>query len=228
MAGADNGHASRAEPAGGNPRQPYRVCRRGVAYSIDAIRDRTVTWRNPLRAALAALLLPLALSTCRPAYVDGEPNLDSPYFKPPTGSTLHIRQPVAVDAGRDRAYFQAGRRRAWHEVNEYRAYCALVLTDRADRERTIAPGRYRVEAVSLQHLFQLAGARARASPVSRRDEGHDGYHVLALALKLCGPDPRLEGLACARWGLPQGMPRVTVRVMREALGDRFALELASP
>ena len=51
--------------------------------------------------------------------------------------------------------------------------------------------------------------------------------MLALFLKLAGPDPRLEGLVCAHWTLPQGMPAITVRDMRASLGPGFALRLAS-
>lgn len=197
-------------------------------------RSRRARWaacagRAPAGAGgrLGSLVLLLSLVACQPAYIEGEPNLDSPYYRPPTGSTLEIREPVVVDAGRDRVYFQRGRRRAWHEVNEYRAYCALMLAERADQARTIEPGSYRVEAVSRRHLFQLARAPARALPVDRRDRGRDDYRVLALVLRLSGPDRRLEGLACAQWELPQGMARVTVRGIRASLGTAFALHLAS-
>lgn len=175
------------------------------------------------------VLVSMLLAGCNPAFLDGRPNLSSPYYRPATGSMLEIRQPVEVAARSDRAYFQDGRQRAWQEVNEYRPYCALMVTERADQARTIAPGTYRVEAVSQRPVFQLARwpAPARAVPVAERNRGRDDYHALALVLKLAGPDERLQGLACVEWGLPQGLPEVTVEGIRASLGPGFELQLAA-
>ena len=178
---------------------------------------------------LAGVIALFLLVACQPARLDGQPNPDSPYFRPPTGSTLEIREPVEVSARRDRVYFQDGRRREWHQVNEYGAYCALMLAARADQARTLEPGSYVVEAVSRRYLFGVArhDVPARAVPVAERDRGgREDYRVLALVLALSGPDSRLEALVCARWGLPQGMAKVTLRDIRETLGTGFELRLA--
>lgn len=184
-----------------------------------------------MKAGLATAGLAVALAACQPAYLDGRPNLDSPYYRPPTGSTVEILAPLPVAARSDRVYLQQGRNLPWYDVNEFRAYCALLLEDRADQARTIEPGRYTVRAVASRTLFQLARtSRPRALPVMRsdRDDSRDDYRVLALVMKLAGPDPQVQALACADWGIPQGGPRVTVRVIRAALGDRVALRLAEP
>lgn len=182
-----------------------------------------------MKIGLALAALALALAACQPAYRHGEPNLASPYYRPPVDSTLEILEPVAVAARSDRVYFQKGRSVPWYEVNEFGAYCALMLEDKANRARSIEPGRYTVRAVSSRRLFQLAHAPRPVAVRAARfgdDDGGEDYNVLALVLALEGPDARVRALACADWGIPQGMPRVTVRMMRAALGDAFDLRLA--
>lgn len=183
-----------------------------------------------MQAPFVLPALALLLAGCQPAYLDGAPNLSSPYYRPPAGSTLEILRAVTMPAGSDRLYFQDGRLRRWYEVNEYRAYCALVLEGEAGGVTAIAPGDYTVRAVSNRYLFRLARsnrpAAMRAVSLEGRDDSGEDYRVLALILDLEGPDPRVHALACANWGIPSGMPRVTVRSIRASLGEGFELRLA--
>ena len=183
-----------------------------------------------MRCRIALLAAGLLLAGCQPAYVDGEPNPESPYYSPPTGSVLEIRQPLDVPARSDRVYFQRGDTMPWHEVNQYSAYCALRLENKASEPRRIAPGTYTVREVSTQHLFQLAQADTGVVPVrgvafDGSDDSREDYQVLAMVLALDGPDQQVEALACADWGLPQVMRRVTLESIGRSLGDHAELRL---
>ncbi len=178
-----------------------------------------------------AFILGLALAGCQPAYINGEPNTSSPYYRPPTGSVVELSHALEVPARRDRVYFQQGRILPWYEVNEYGAYCALRVRDKASQPQSLDPGRYTVREVSNQHIFMLASRAApRAAAVTVGFDGSDNsredYQTLALVLALEGPDQRVESLACAQWGVPQVMKRVTVEGIRRALGSHASLTLA--
>lgn len=182
-----------------------------------------------MKPAVVLSIIATLLAGCQSAYRNGEPNLSSPWYTPPTGSTLEILQPLSVPARSDRVYFQEGRRLPWQAVNEYRAYCALMLADRSDQARTIAPDDYNVRAVSTRRLFQLAGGLP-AQPIRvasfGTDDSRNDYEVLALVMKLDGPNTQVEALACADWVIPQGIRSVTVETIRASLGAAIELRLA--
>ena len=183
-----------------------------------------------MRLPAVAVILSLALAGCQPAYVDGEPNTASPYYEPPTGSVLELNHTLEVPARGDRVYFQQGRILLWHEVNEYRGYCALRVRDKQSEPQRLEPGRYTVREVSTEHIFMLAARpTVRAAAVAVGFDGNDSsredYQTLALVLALEGPDDRVQSLACAEWGIPQVMPRVTVDGMGRALGSHATLTL---
>ena len=183
-----------------------------------------------MRLAAATAILALALAGCQPAYVDGDPNTASPYYEPPTGSVVELSHPLEVPARSDRVYFQQGRILPWQEVNEYRGYCALRVRDKQSQPQSLEPGRYTVRAVSTEHIFMLAArptvhAAAFAVGFDGNDNSREDYQTLALVLALEGPDERVQSLACAEWGIPQVMPRVTVDGMRRALGSHATLAL---
>lgn len=176
------------------------------------------------------VLITALLAGCQPAYRNGEPNTASPYYEPPTGSVVEINHSLEVPARSDRVYFQEGRILPWQEVNEYGSYCALRVENKASQARRLEPGRYTVREVSTEHIFMLA---ARPAPLAAAftvgfdggDDSREDYQTLALVLGLEGPDDRVQSLACAEWGLPQVMQRVTVEGMRQALGSHASLIL---
>ena len=170
------------------------------------------------------------LAGCQPVYRNGEPNTASPYYEPPTGSVVEINHSLEVPARSNRVYFQQGRILPWHQVNEYRGYCALRVRDKASQAQRLEPGRYTVREVSTEHIFMLASRprlRAAAFPVGfdGSDDSREDYQTLALVLSLEGPDERVQSLACAEWGVPQVMKRVTVDGVRQALGSHAGLTL---
>ena len=66
----------------------------------------------------------------------------------------------------------------------------------------------------------------RAVGLDRNDDSREDYQVLAMVLELQGPNEQVEALACASWGLPQVMRRVTLESIRGALGGYARLRLA--
>ena len=183
-----------------------------------------------MRLPVAAVILAMALAGCQPAYVDGEPNTASPYYEPPTGSVVELNHALEVPARNNRVYFQEGRILPWQDVNEYRGYCALRVRDKQSEPQSLEPGRYTVREVSTEHIFMLAARPPRVAAAftvgfDGNDNSREDYQTLALVLALEGPDDRVQSLACAEWGIPQVMQRVTVDGVRRALGSHATLTL---
>lgn len=173
------------------------------------------------------LVMTMMLIACQPAYRDGRPNPDSPYFRVPGGSQLVVTAPLAVPARSDRVYFQDGQVMPWHEVNRYRPYCALTLAYAEPSPGAVAPGTFTVLESHIRFLFHLAAATPRPLPARRSDaDGIDDYQVQATELVLAAEaQPRVERLICAAWRLPQGSASVTLSHIEQALGDRASLRI---
>lgn len=169
----------------------------------------------------------MMLVACQPAYRDGRPNPDSPYFRIPGGSELVIHAPLEVSARSDRVYFQDGQVMPWHEVNRYQPYCALTLAYAEPAPGRIASGTFTVLESNIRFLFHLAAATPRPFPARRSDaDGIDDYQVQATELILAAAaQPRVERLICAAWRLPQGSASVTLNHIEQALGDRASLRI---
>jgi hypothetical protein len=166
------------------------------------------------------------------------PNEASPYFTVPVDSRLVLRQAVTVPAGDDHVFFQRGRAMRWNEVNIYGTYCSLRLAVRRDIPQTINPDEFVVRKVSQERRFRLAHApasgriqvaalgRTSVAAIDTEDSGFT-YEVLATVMSLqSSRQPDVSELACADWSTPQGVTPISVRRIRQALGDRIELQLA--
>jgi len=181
----------------------------------------------PLR--FAALILSAALGACQPAFINGVPNENSPYFEVPVDSRLVLRDALEVPAREDSAYFQRGRTVRWYDVNIYGTWCVLKLAAKRDAPQTIQADEFVVGKVWSERRYYLGAAPGvRLAAMSfDRDDG-ETYEVMATVMRLHSPrQPEVVQLVCADWGLPQGGTYLTVHKIRRTLGDYLRLELAS-
>lgn len=189
---------------------------------------------------IALIVLTTLLIACQSAFIDGVPNEASPYFTVPVDSTLSLRQMVTLPAGDNNIYFQRGRAMRWNEVNVYGAYCSLKLAVRRDVAQTVAPDDFAVREVSQERRFRLAQAPlprrtqlaalglAQAS-VLEDDDSDSTYEVLATVMHLqSSRQPDVSEMACADWSTPQGITPISVRKMRQTLGEWFDLQIHRP
>jgi hypothetical protein len=170
----------------------------------------------------------LALTgACQPAFINGVPNENSPYFDVPVDSRLLLRSALTVPAREGSAYFQNGRTMPWHEVSIYSTWCVLQLEARRETAQTIEPDAFIVRQVSNERRYHLA-ADTRVARDFDRDDG-ETYEVMATVMQLESPrQPQVRRLVCADWGLPQGGYYLTVAKIRRTLGDHISLELPPP
>jgi hypothetical protein len=174
-----------------------------------------------------AIMLLAELGACQPAFVNGVPNENSPYFEVPVDTRLLLRGAIDVPARADSAYFQRGQTLPWYDVNIYGTWCVLKLAGKRDVPRTIQADEFAVRKVSSERRYYLGaapGMRLVATDFDR-DNG-ESYEVMATVMHLHSPrQPDVSQLVCADWGLPQGGSYLTIHKIRRTLGDFFRLEL---
>jgi hypothetical protein len=191
-----------------------------------------------MRRTTTAVLLML-LCACQPAFIDGVPNEDSPYFVVPVDSQFALKRAVTVLARDDSAYFQDGKSPTWYDVDIYGSWCVLQLESKRDAVQLIEPDRFTVIKVSTERRFYMGreAPPARTMFAARRriatsaDIGigdAQAYEVEATIMQLrSARHPQVRRLICAKWGIPQGGTFLTVRQIRHTLGEFFDLELAT-
>ncbi len=151
-------------------------------------------------------------------------NENSPYFSVPIDSTVVLRRDLEVSSRSDRIFFQDGTIVPLREVNRYLPYCFLKLDIWKETPQRVAPDTFTVRRVYDEMRYQLAVHGIRLAQLDR--SGTD-YQVVAKVHELASErQPDVRDLVCAAWGLPQDMSRVTIKLMREQLGDYFDLQLA--
>jgi len=188
---------------------------------------------------LYALVVIACLAGCSPAYINGTPNENSPYFQLPVGSELQLVRPVEVPAGRDQLYFQNGQTMDWHEVDIYLPHCALQVTSKQEVARPVQPDVFVVTDAYTERYFKqvrspptlipaIKPAAFGAMPLTAggdfdADGGMD-YEVVAVIMTLYSDhQPQVTSLACADWGLPQDTVHITVHKIRRALNGFFTI-----
>jgi hypothetical protein len=175
---------------------------------------------------LSAILL--LLCACQPAFINGVPNEDSPYFEVPPDSRLVLQRVITLPPHSDRAYFQNGSALPWHDVNIYGSWCVLQLERKYPQASRVEPDAFTVTRVWNERRYYL-GRAAAARPVALDLDRGDGqtYEVSATIMHLHAARPSpVSRLVCADWGLPQGGRFLTVSKIRRTLGEWFRLELA--
>jgi hypothetical protein len=185
---------------------------------------------------IVVILFAAVLAACQPAFINGVPNEASPYFTVPLDSKLVLRQALTVPAGEGSVYFQRGRVVRWSEVNVYGTYCSLKLSTKSSAPQTISPDELVVRRVSEERRFRLTRSSPRVQvaalgriPVASIDTDDSGftYEVLATVMQLqSARQSDVTEMACADWSTPQGITPISVRKIRQTLGDWFDLRLA--
>ena len=183
-----------------------------------------------------ALALVVFVSACQTAYKDGQPNEDSPYYEVPVDSKLILHRDLAIPARTDIVYLQRGQIvLKYHQVYRWGTYCELELSRKRDVPQTIEADEFLIYKVKQERVFgeggfmQLAGRGVfgGVAGIMRDNGGKQLYEVVATRMALRSErQPDVQALICASWHSAQAMSYLTIRKIRNTLGDIFSLQLA--
>lgn len=164
------------------------------------------------------------LSACQTAYKDGQSNENAAYFRLPVNSKLMLNQTLTISAKSSRTYFQFGRTRVFHEINQYRPYCELRMQTKGEGAQSVGPAEFIIQQVVREMRFTVDGGLIQLASDPEATE----WLVLATVMHLHSEsEPNVISLACASWGLPQDMSHLTIRKIRATLGDIFTLKMGA-
>lgn len=168
------------------------------------------------------LFLSLTLAACQ--YIPPR-DVNSPFFFPPVGSQLRLTQPLTIPADDAGVFIQYGKPQYsnWR-LNQYYPHCDFEVYTRADHERIIQPDTFTVtRAVRETENVSLAPATV-ADIGSSAGPPHENYMTVLYLHSDKQPD--VFRMTCQQWEDPSQGDHLTVKQIRQALGDLFILTLA--
>lgn len=166
------------------------------------------------------MLIPLvALGACALTTARDEA---SPFYVPPAGSRLILKQTLTIPAEMVGVFIQGGRAVANRDVDQYLPHCRLEVRDRRETVQTVNPDDFLVQRVRRD--VQVV-SNTRTAPLVRVTHG-PSFFIYRTLFDLESPrQPQVRTLVCQHWGHPALDDHLSIRDMRRALGKVMSIEL---
>lgn len=180
------------------------------------------SFRALLPAMASAVLLLPGCSGLIPA---PDPEAAS-YATPKPGSRVEVQETLRVGGGA-RVSLQYGKLKSWRDVYKLEPYCqfhVLRPSERLHEPLQIEPGTFIVERVyRRKDMAALEGVRSAAADAEDFNNS-PSQRTMATHLELSSAaQPDVQRLVCARWADPFAHNHVSIRDIRESLGDLVRL-----
>lgn len=156
----------------------------------------------------------------------------------PAGSTLTLTRPLTVPANQVAVFLQNGEVRPSGAINQYYPHCKFELRHRRETAQSVQTDSFHIGKVSQEighsvalDELRLAGASVGIGIHIGIGDSGDGGSLQAFSTRLRLDSPRqpdVYRLSCGQQALLHEGRHVSIREMRQALGDVFTLELAGP
>ena len=146
----------------------------------------------------------------------------SPFYVPPAGSRLILNQTLTIPPENVGVFIQGGRAVGNREVDQYLPHCRLELRDRREAAQTVNPDEFRVERVRRD--VQVV-SNTRTGPLVQVGHGPSFFIYRTLLDLSSAQQPQVRTLVCQHWGHPALDDHLSIRNMRQALGEVMSLEL---
>lgn len=148
------------------------------------------------------------------------------YATPKPGSRVEVQETLTVSGGA-RVSLQYGRLKSWKDVYKLEPYCQFRVLRPGDEMReplTIEPDVFIVERVyRRKDMVELEGVRYASAGVEDFNNS-PSQRTMATYMELSsGVQPDVHRLVCGRWADPYEYNHVSIRDIRESLGDLVRL-----
>jgi hypothetical protein len=161
----------------------------------------------------------LLLTGCAQRYIGDE---RSPFYEPPAGSRLLLKQTLTIPAEMVGVFIQGGRAVSNREVDQYYPHCRLEVRERRETAQTVEPDEFVVQRVRRDIKVV---SNPPAGPLVRVDFG-PSFFIYRTHLDLSSArQPQVSTLICQHWGDPALDDHLSIRDMRRALGEVMVLQL---
>jgi hypothetical protein len=166
----------------------------------------------------------LLLTACQST---GPLNENSPFHILPAGSRLLLKQEITIPARSAGVMLQGGRVVSDKDVNQYHPHCRLEVNDVRDTTQSVAADEFVVRRARQEdHQVMGSGFMKAGLHNMRKASATPTYHVFRTILDLESPrQPQVRWLTCQQWSEPAIGVHVTIREMRQTLGEIIQLQL---
>jgi hypothetical protein len=171
------------------------------------------------------LWIPLLVlvGSCVHNYVGDE---RSPFYTPPPGSRLLLKQVLTIPAEMVGVFIQGGRAVSNREVDQYYPHCRLEVRERRETEQTVEPDEFVIEQVRRD--VEVV-SNTDAVPVRVSHGGGPSFFIYRTLLYLkSAHQPQVRLLICQHWGDPALDTHLSIHDIRQALGELMVLQLPVP
>ena len=187
---------------------------------------------------LGIIILAIMLGACHTAsYYEGNEN--SPFYLVPAGSTLTLTRPLTVPADQVAVFLQGGEIVTSGRINQYYPHCKFELRHRRDAAQNVQADSFAITKVvqEVGHSVALDDLRlARTSVgvgigINVGGGWDDGGSLQAFSTRLrlqSANQPEVFRLSCGQAALLHEGQHVSIKEMRQALGEIFSLQLLPP
>lgn len=174
-----------------------------------------------MKNLLIVFVILFALSACsRQAILDE----NSARHSVPVNSILTLNQALEFPPRQARIFFQHGQLMPYTQINKYDAYCEFEINTLKDSIQVIQPDNFTIYKVSIDRRFVSRDQLfASLSMDMFRDQDIVGFSDDMYLSSERQPDVRK--LSCLQWDDASDMSYLSIREIRQALGNIFTLRL---
>jgi formylmethanofuran dehydrogenase subunit A len=151
---------------------------------------------------------------------------DAPLISPPAGSTLELNRPLRIPSNDASVIIRDGRPEYsyWRLGGAYYPNCDFELRTRAMVERIIQPDVFTITRVA----HEIENVMLVPSVVASHDTGNGAPHENYMTILYLHSDrqPDVFRMTCQHWEDPSDAQHLTIKQIRQALGDLFTLTLS--
>jgi len=155
-------------------------------------------------------------------------DIDSPYYQVPAGSTLVLNSPLEIPGGEASVYIQDGEVTSYWSANKYEGHCKFEMWSIVERRRVVEPDRFAVQRVEREREY----VQAPPGRLLTSEDGSGGGPFVEIGKTLMYLEspgqPDVYRMTCQRWNDFTDPVPMSIREIRDTLGDRFSLELPDP
>jgi hypothetical protein len=162
------------------------------------------------------------LGSCVHSHVGDE---QSPFFTPPAGSRLLLKQALTIPAEMVGVFIQGGRAVGNRDVDQYYPHCRLEVRERLDTAQTVEPDEFLVQRVRRD--IEVV-SNTPAAPLRRVSHGPSFFVYRTLLDLKSARQPQVRILICQYWGHPALDNHLSIHDIRRALGELMVLQLPTP
>jgi hypothetical protein len=166
----------------------------------------------------------LLLTACQ---TTGPHDENSPYYVLPSDSRLLLKQELTIPAHSAGVVLQAGRVVSDKDINQYHPHCRLEVHDVRETTQAVAADEFLVRRAHQENR-QVSGPGLMKADTRdlRKTRGSPSFYIFRTILALeSSRQPQVRWLTCQQWGEPAFGQHVTIREIRQTLGEVILLQL---